>query len=76
MDRLVSAYRNKLECRAGKEYYYRVIKSSEKIFLQGNKKLGKRNTILFTAAKFWQEHGQKAVQSYRRAGKLRFGEER
>ena len=25
MDRLVSAYRNKLECRAGKEYYYQVI---------------------------------------------------
>ena len=24
MDRLVSAYRNKLECRAGKEYYYKV----------------------------------------------------
>jgi len=45
MDRLVSAYRNKLECRPGKEYYYK-------------------------------EHGQKAVQSYRRAGKLRFGEER
>ncbi len=64
MDRLVSAYRNKLECRAGKEYYYRVIKSSEK----------KCNFV--TAVKFWQEHGQKAVQSYRRAGKLNFGEER
>ena len=25
MDRLVSAYRNKVECRAGKEYYYQVI---------------------------------------------------
>ena len=24
MDRIVSAYRNKLECRAGKEYYYKV----------------------------------------------------
>jgi len=45
IDRLVSAYRNKLECRAGKEYYYK-------------------------------EHGQKAVQSYRKAGKLKFGEER
>lgn len=45
MDRLVSAYRNKLECRAGKEYYYK-------------------------------EHGKKAVQSYRKAGKLKFGEER
>ena len=24
LDRLVSAYRNKLECRAGKEYYHQV----------------------------------------------------
>ena len=28
MDRLVSAYRNKLECRQGKEYYYKVGETS------------------------------------------------
>ena len=70
MDRLVSAYRNKLECRAGKEYYYKV------------KSLQKSVHILLIPTQFifeetlLQEHGQKAVQSYRKAGKLKFGEER
>ena len=41
MDRLVSAYRNKLECRAGKEYYYKVIRYYHK-----KKNIAIRKTIL------------------------------
>ena len=41
MDRLVSAYRNKLECRAGKEYYYKVNRHYHK-----KKNIAVRKTIL------------------------------
>ena len=41
MDRLVSAYRNKLECRAGKEYYYKV-----KRYYHKKKNIAIRKTIL------------------------------
>ena len=41
MDRLVSAYRNKLECRAGKEYYYKVNRYYHK-----KKNIAVRKTIL------------------------------
>ena len=41
MDRLVSAYRNKLECRAGKEYYYKV-----KRYYHKKKNIVIRKTIL------------------------------
>ena len=80
MDRLVSAYRNKLECRAGKEYYYQVIITIITT-QQGNYNSSKKVTNLlpvkFTFEEsFLQEHGRKAVQSYRRAGKLNFGEKR
>ena len=85
MDRLVSAYRNKLECRAGKEYYYKVSRYYHK-----KKNIVMRKTILNRISKYpkmpseWpfyalvrlQEHGRKAVESYRKAGKLKFGEER
>ena len=78
MDRLVSAYRNKLECRAGKEYYYQVIITTQ----QGNYNSSQKVTTLLLPVKFTfeesflQEHGKKAVQSYRRAGQLNFGEKR
>ena len=80
MDRLVSAYRNKLECRAGKEYYYQVIITI--ITTQGNYNSSQKVTTLLLPVQFTfeecflQEHGKKAVQSYRRAGKLNFGEKR
>ena len=46
-----------------------------RILLQGIH-LNQRGRIVDTFENPWQEHGQKAVQSYRRAGKLNFGEER
>ena len=55
------------------------VQGGKRILLQGDK-LEKSNNILATSCTFdeifWQEHGQKAVQSYRKAGKLKFGEER
>ena len=81
MDRLVSAYRNKLECRAGKEYYYQVIitiKTTQQANYNSSKKVTKfLLPVKFTFEEsFLQEHGKKAVQSYRRAGQLHFGEKR
>ena len=88
MDRLVSAYRNKLECRAGKEYYYKVNKyyhkkkniAIRKTTLNWLSKNAQRMAfyalLLLIQRKVLQEHGKKAVQSYRKVGKLKFGEER